>query len=50
MQKEDSPQDIHFRILLGVHHSRNRDTKVGDGAPEVCIQQLLVTLYILAIP
>jgi hypothetical protein len=29
-------QNIHFRVLLGVHHSSERNTEVGDGAPEVC--------------
>lgn len=42
--------NVHFGILLGVHHGRNGDTEVGDGAPEVCSEALLanpVVLYIL---
>jgi hypothetical protein len=27
--------NVHLRVLLGVHHSRNGDTEVGDRAPEV---------------
>jgi hypothetical protein len=32
--------DVHFGVLLGVHHGRNGDTEVGDGAPEVCEEAL----------
>lgn len=32
--------DLHFGVLLGVHHGRNGDTEVGDGAPEVCRKAL----------
>lgn len=28
-------KSVHFRVLLGVHHSSDGDTKVGDRAPEV---------------
>jgi hypothetical protein len=27
--------DVHFRVLLRIHHRRNGDTEVGDGAPEI---------------
>lgn len=27
--------NVHLRVLLGVHHSSDGDTKVGDRAPEV---------------
>lgn len=27
--------NVHLRVLLGVHHSRNGNTEVGDWAPEV---------------
>lgn len=28
--------DSQIRALLGVHDGGDRDTKVGDGAPEIC--------------
>jgi hypothetical protein len=42
--------DVHFGVLLGVHHGRNGDTEVGDGAPEVCKEALSVNLVIKHVP
>lgn len=32
-----SELNIQFRILLRVHHSRNGNSEVGDGSPEICL-------------
>lgn len=31
----EGKKSVHFRVLLGVHHSSDGDTEVGDRAPEV---------------
>lgn len=28
--------NVHIRVLLGIHYSGERNTEVGDRAPEVC--------------
>lgn len=35
---------LHFGILLGVHDGSERDTKVGCGAPEVCMEMYMLAL------
>ena len=28
--------NLQLRALLRIHNSRNRDTEIGDGTPEIC--------------
>lgn len=41
--------DVHFGVLLGVHHGRDGDTEVGDRAPEVCSEALSAYQLVLNI-
>lgn len=45
MGKTVAVLNVHLRVLLGVHHSRNGDTEVGDRAPEVCAIMVSIPSY-----